>query len=82
MSIDNDEYYYNTQFESNIRDIIVKIEIEYGVLLNSGTFDAVEYRPMGNQYRYTISLNTTEPEKKRILINRKILNWNTFHKKN
>jgi hypothetical protein len=79
LSIDSDTKYYYYYFEKNLKDIILKIEEKFNIHIQNGEFNAIEYRPNGNQYIYTIS--RSNDENKRIILKKKILNWGVLELK-
>jgi hypothetical protein len=82
LSIDNDSKYYYYQFEKNIKNTILSIEEKFKINIKNGEFNAIEYRPNGNQYKYTISreYDSTLSHNK-VKLKKKILNWDSFKNK-
>ena len=78
ISMDQDEKYYHHQFEKHIKKIINKFEEMFNINVIRGIFNATELKHQGNQYRYRISKKNDN----KIMVSKKILNWEVIDKKN
>lgn len=78
ISMDQDEKYYHHQFEKHIKKIINKFEEMFNITVINGIFNATELKHQGNQYRYRISKKIDN----KILVSKKVLNWEVIEKKN
>ena len=76
ISVDSDSYFYSTNFEKTIKKALKEIEIKFNIIIECGEFYATEVKHMGNQYKYTISKSNNK-----IILKKKILNWDTYNKK-
>lgn len=76
ISLDSDSYLYCINFEKTIKIALKEIEIKFNIIINCGEFYGTEVKHMGNQYKYTIS-----KDEDRIILKKKILNWDTYNKK-
>lgn len=77
ISLCQDEKYYYYQFEKDIKKVISEIENKFKVKIYYGEFNATEIKHQGNQYKYTI----TKDEESKIILKKKILNWDYFESK-
>ena len=77
ISVDNDVKYYTYDFEKHIKDMILRIEHTFSIHIFVGEFNAIEYKPDSNQYKYTISRHVD----KKVILKKKILNWSVYNKK-
>lgn len=77
ISLCQDEKYYFYQFEKDIKNVIISIQIKYKIKIESGEFNAIEIKNFGNQYKYIIK--NTKIDK--ISLKKKILNWNSYENK-
>lgn len=77
ISVDNDVKYYTYDFEKHIKNMILMIEDKFSIYIYLGEFNAIEYKPDSNQYKYTISRQID----KKIILKKKILNWSAYNKK-
>ena len=77
LSVDTDVKYYTHDFEKHIKDMILRIEHTFSIHIFVGEFNAIEYKPDSNQYKYTISRHAD----KKIILKKKILNWAVYNKK-
>lgn len=71
ISLDNDGYYlYTSKLEKNIREWIKRMESLMNCTSVSGELNAIEYQPMGSQFRYYLTKINDE-----IIIKKKTLGW-------
>lgn len=77
ISLCLDEKYYYHQFEKDIRKVITEIENKFKVKIDYGEFNATECKHHGDQYKYTIK----KDKNSKIVLKKKILNWNIYDKK-
>lgn len=77
LSLCSDSKFYYYDFEKKIKKTITKIEDKFSIDIYSGNFDAEEFKPEGNKYKYFISKNKDN----KIILRKKILNWLIYESK-
>lgn len=77
ISLCQDEKYYIYQFEKHIKKVIKKFEECLNIIITSAEFNATELKHEGYQYKY----NVTRDINNRIILKKRILNWENIDKK-